>query len=154
MAGNLDAAREIFERYDGSSFYMAHDGILETYQGFAVPRAVESQWLAEMTARYVARLADPGNWKAIHFFSQHGDCRHLALVSRQAPRGVLWERIAYLEHLMDYARLCRRQGCNDAAITEVVARVRSETQSLRNACRSARTRARVDQVNQRANELT
>jgi hypothetical protein len=40
---------------------MAHDGDLETYKGFAVPRAVEAQWLAEMTARYVAPLADPGN---------------------------------------------------------------------------------------------
>jgi hypothetical protein len=102
-----------------------------------------------MTARYLARLDEAGNWKVVHFLWLHEDCRHLEILSRQAPRGVLWERASFLEHLLDCADQCSAT-CEAATIRGVVQHALAESESLRRACRSDRTTARVQDVSDRA----
>lgn len=148
---DLSKAREIFEQYDGSAFYMDHDGYLTTYESFAVPKSTESKWLAALTERYLARLDQPGNWKVVHFLCLHDDCRHIDLLSRQSARGVLWERLAFLERLLDYADQCRSKGCDRSAVRLLIDHVVTESLPLQRACRSARTKSRAKAVTDRAN---
>jgi hypothetical protein len=143
-------ARDIYEQFEGNVYYMALDGQLETYESFRIPKSTETTWLAEMTTRHLSRLDAAGNWRVVHFLWLHGDCRHLELLSRQAPRGVLWERITFLEHLLDYADLCRGSGRDGSRVAAVIEHVLVEVQRLRRACRSDQSKARVERLSDRA----
>ena len=147
---DLSEAREIFERYDGSAFYMDHDGCLAIYERFAVPESTEAEWLADLTQRYLARVDEPGNWKVVHFLWHHGDCRHIKLLCRQPPRGALWERLVFVEQLLDYADQCLGKGCDVSAVRLLIDHVVSESLPLRRAGRSAATKGRAQSVLDRA----
>jgi hypothetical protein len=140
----------MFFAFDGSRSFMDRDGARQEYEQFSVPREVEAEWLAELTDSYLQSLGSPGNWRAVHFFRNHHDCGHLGALTNARPRGVLWERTAYLEHLLDYVAMCRSGtgGTNEARAS--VEHVISEASRLRAACRADRTRKRVDALVEKA----
>ena len=45
---DLQSARDLFFRYDGSRFYMSRDGVEADYQEAGVPPEVETTWLEEL----------------------------------------------------------------------------------------------------------
>jgi hypothetical protein len=63
---------------------------------------------------------------------------------------VLWERTAYLEHLLDYIAMCRSGMGGTSGAQTSVEHVISEAARLRAACRADRTRKRVDALVEKA----
>lgn len=141
----MNAARELFFQYDGSLFYMSRDGADRVYASYGVPPSTESEWLAELTARKLAALGSDGNWWVLNFLVDHGIDGHLDEALAVKPLGKLWERTAFLEFLLRYVDVCRETADRqtiDTAIDFVVA----EGNKLLRACRSNRTRARVEKA--------
>jgi hypothetical protein len=95
-------ARQLFFEYDGSEFYMSRDGADD---------------------EYLAALDRPGNWKIVDFLAHHWDYSHVKELLSTVPRGAWWERVAYLEGLMDYVRkarwLLRASGSDRAAAARI-----------------------------------
>ena len=73
----MDAAKDLFFRYDGSWFYMSRDGVDREYAAYNIPRSTEKLWLKELTTKKLAALGDSGNWRVIHFLIHHADFAHL-----------------------------------------------------------------------------
>ena len=57
----MDAAKDLFFRYDGSLFYMSRDGADREYTQYDIPKSTEKLWLKELTAQKLAALHDSGN---------------------------------------------------------------------------------------------
>jgi hypothetical protein len=117
-------AKQLFFEYDGSEFYMDRDGFGDEYTALNVPKTVRREWMRELTAKHLAGLDEPGNWRTINFLSHHCDYSHVAEVLRAEPKGVWWERVAYLEGLLDYVRKARwrlRASGKDRAATADIA---------------------------------
>lgn len=102
----MERARELFLQYDGSDFYMSRDGVESEYRGYAVPPGLELQWRKKLTAEKIAKLGQPGNWWTLNYLCHHNDTRFLHEVLRAEPLGELWERVAYLELLLEYTQRC------------------------------------------------
>ncbi len=100
-------ARELFFAYDGSEFFMSRDGADAEYTALKVPKTLERVWMRELTDKLLAALDQPGNWKTIYLLSHHWDFSHVREVLKARPKGVWWERVAYLENLLDYVRTAR-----------------------------------------------
>jgi len=141
----FSAAKELFVSYDGSRFYMSRNNVEVAYQAYNVPQELERAWLAELTEQKVAALQSPGNWRSITFLQSHQDCRHIADVLRARPLGLLWQRIAFVEEQLAYVLMCRGRTdprTADPGFEQVLANARA----LESACRSERTRLRVDRL--------
>jgi hypothetical protein len=106
----MEHARELFFRYDGSRLYMFRDDVEAEYRAFAVSREQEERWLEELTTEKLDRLNQPGNWWVLHFMGNHNDTRHLRRVMAAEPLGDFWQRVSYLELLLEYAERCRQSG--------------------------------------------
>jgi hypothetical protein len=102
----MDRARELFFQYDGSGFYMSRDDVEWEYRGYGVPPELEAQWRHELTAEKIAKLDQPGNWWTLNYLCHHNDTRFLHQVVRAEPLGKLWERVSYLELMLEYAERC------------------------------------------------
>lgn len=102
----MEHARELFFQYDGSGFYMWHDGVAGEYDAYAVPPELERQWREELTADRLAKLDQPGNWWTLHYLCHHNDTRYLNEVVRAEPLGEFWQRCSYLETLLEYTERC------------------------------------------------
>ena len=100
-------ARQLFFDFDGSEFYMSRDGVEDEYRALKVPKDLRRKWMRDLTAKHLAALDQPGNWKTIDFLSHHWDYSHVRELLRARPVGVWWERVAYLENLLDYVRKAR-----------------------------------------------
>ncbi len=140
--------------YEGSSFYMSRDGANERYEAFHVPRDVERGWLAELTVRWVERLAEPGNWWSVSLLAHHTDFSYVAEVIASDPKGRLWERCAYLEHMLDYVSAAARRGqATRTDVTRAAERALALAGGLRRAAGSARSAARVDALSGQAESM-
>lgn len=53
----LERAKALYFDYLGSTFGMAHDGVLEEYRQYAVSAGQETQWRQELIALWVGRLS-------------------------------------------------------------------------------------------------
>lgn len=54
-------AKEIFFNYQGSAFFMANDGVYETYKSYAVPPAISDQWYLELLLKNKEQLLSAAN---------------------------------------------------------------------------------------------
>ena len=142
----LSEARELFFRYDGSRFFMSRDDQERRYAEYGVPQSVERAWLAELTAQKLALLDKPGNYWVISFLWGHGNTNHLSKLIAAEPLGRLWERIAYLEELLQYIDRCRTAGEADEHIVASLDVVHQRAENLLRAGRSDRTRRRILKV--------
>ncbi len=97
-------AKELFDTYDGSTFYMSRDGVEEKFLSYRVPQHISNKWLNELTAQKLEILDSPGNWKVVHFLIHHSDFNYLEDILQIVPRGVLWEKCAFLETLLKYGK--------------------------------------------------
>ena len=110
----LNRAREIFFKYDGSSFHMSRDGAdYDEYRRYSVPEQLEKQWLEEVIAKRLDMLDEPGNWAVVYVLMHHGDTRHLTRLTQAKPRGAFWQRCAYLEDVLRYVKMCTHAGAID-----------------------------------------
>lgn len=100
------AAREIFNKYDGSSFYMSRDDMESRYRDFGVPKEVENQWLSELSAQKLALFDQAPNGGIIHFFWHHADVRHLQRFVEAEPVGDYTARRVYMWDLFNYTKIC------------------------------------------------
>src|SRR3954453_4500511 len=75
---NVQAAKDLFFRYDGSRFYMSRDGAEGDYQEAGIPPEVEAAWLEELKRAKLCLLSQKGNWRVLGFFLHHADFGHLA----------------------------------------------------------------------------
>jgi hypothetical protein len=140
------AARDLFFKYDGSTFYMSRDGADREYKSYAVPLDLERKWLRELTARHLAALVKPGNWWTLNFLVHHRDTNHLELAIATPPLGELWQRTAYLELLLEYVSACQSAGASRARIATALDVVRKHAVDLITRTRSETSRARVAKV--------
>src|SRR5260370_21335947 len=85
----IRVARDLFFKYDGSTFYMSRDGADREYRSYAVPGDLERQWLRELTARHLDALVKPGNWSTLHFLLHHPDTHYLEHVIATPPLAAL-----------------------------------------------------------------
>ena len=106
-------ARQLFERYDGSLFFMSRDGADVEYRTFAVPRATEVAWLADLTARKVATLGQPGRFRAIAFLVHHSDFSHVSDVVTADIQGNGSDQLNYLREALAYVAEAVRRGAVD-----------------------------------------
>jgi hypothetical protein len=118
-------ARELFFAFDGSEFYMSRDGADVEFTALKVPKAKRREWMRELTAKYLARLDQPGNWKTLQVLSHHWDYAHVREALSAPPLGVWWQQVAFLEELLDYVgkarfRLRATQGDYAAAAATVL----------------------------------
>ena len=143
---NLRRARELFFDHDGSTFYMSRNDVDKEYLSYGVPKAVEEDWLAELTRRKLAALNKPGNWWTLNFLEDHRDPSHLAEVIAVPPIGELSQRVAYLEHLLLYIGICQSAGTARELVASALDYVEEEARKLLRAARSEYRRARVDKV--------
>jgi hypothetical protein len=140
---DLIEAKRLFFAYDGSYFYMTRDGVQEAYREAGVPPEVESAWLDELTQVKLQALRRKGNWWALYFLNRRDDHRHLAVVLEAEPMGVLWERCAFLEQLLKYARGCEKAGVEPSMVAQAVRKVVVESERL---LRRARSKASIDRI--------
>jgi len=103
---SMERARELFFRHDGSRFYMSRNDVEYEYLGYAVPRELEMQWREELTADKLAKLDQPGNWWTLNYLCHHNDTRYLHQVVQAEPLGEFWQRVSYLELLLEYTERC------------------------------------------------
>jgi hypothetical protein len=141
----MDAAREMFFRYDGSRFYMSRDDCEATYASFEVPESTEREWIEELTALKIAALGAAGNWRVLNFLVNHRLEGHLNEVIAAKPLGKLWERTAFLEFLLSYVEVCRASAAHET-IERGIDVVIAEGNRLLPVCRSDRSRSRVGAV--------
>jgi hypothetical protein len=127
---DLQEARGLFDRYDGSRFYMSRDGVEAAYLEAGVPREVESAWLEELKQDKLRLLSQEGNWRVLHFFLHHADFGHLADFIRAEPRGMLWERCTFLELLLEYAGEVNRRGRDPSLVAQAVDKAVLEAERL------------------------
>jgi hypothetical protein len=99
----LQRAKDLFFRYDGSSFFMGHDGVEDEYRSASVSAETERRWMAELTEKKLAMLADEGNYRAVWFLNHHSNYEHLSELLAAVPKGDLFARCAFLEGLLKYA---------------------------------------------------
>jgi hypothetical protein len=125
-ANNVERARRLFFKYDGSLFYMSRDGTDAEYVELRVPRRMERARLRELTRRKPAGLSRKGNWRVLNFRLHHSDYRHLAEVMAAEPKGMLWERCAFLERLLDYAKA----SADGASVAQAVHKVLADSRRL------------------------
>lgn len=141
----LSDAKKMFFDYDGSRFYMSRDGVETKYLSADVPPPTETAWLEELTEQKLGALQSKGNWKTIHFLRHHGDYRYLAQIVAVEPQGVLWERCAFLEELLDYARGCIK-CVGVVPVTRAIDLVIEQASQLVLKVKSAESRARIEQI--------
>jgi hypothetical protein len=136
-----EEARSLFFAYDGSTFYMSRDGVEEAYRGAGVPPEVQSAWLEDLTEIKLRDLRQRGNWRVLHFLNHHADHGHIATVVKAEPKGLLWERCAFLEELLAYAR--EQAGGEPSLVVQAVRRVVVESDRLLGRVRS---KASIDRI--------
>ena len=127
---DMKEARRLFMTYDGSCFYMSRDGVEATYREAGVPPEVESAWLKELTHVRLRALPRKGNWKVLRFLNNRADYQHLAAVAQAEPKGVLWERCAFLEELLVYARASEKAGGGHSLAAQAMRKVVVESERL------------------------
>ena len=154
MGPTEDEARHLFIAYEGSTFYMSRDGVEERYRDLHVPRDVEERWLAELTAGWIDRLAESGNWKSVHRLMHHADFTHVSTVVDSEPKGRLWERTAYLEEMLGYvgAAFSKSRATRDEVVG-AAEKALASSDALRRAGRSTASRARVDALVRHAESM-
>lgn len=140
---DLDDARKLFFDYDGSRFYMSRDGVESSYEEACVPREVEATWLEELTRDKLGLLAREGNWAVLHFLNHHSDFRHLAEILSARPLGMMWQKCAFLEKLLAYARSVGRVGGDRPLVAQAARKAVVEAERLLKRARSAESIARV-----------
>jgi len=99
-SGKYEAARRLYFEHDGSKFYMSRSGADGEYERYRVPSTLEAAWLEELTQARLEELDKRGNYRVVNFLLHHGDLRHLDRVIRTKPQGVIWEKCAFLELLL------------------------------------------------------
>jgi hypothetical protein len=141
-----EEARRRFFAYDGSTFYMSRDGVEEEYRGALVPPEVESAWLEELTDLKLRDLHGRGNWRVLHFLNHHGNYGYLETFLGAEPKGLLWERCAFLEELLVYAHGCEKAGGEASLAAQAVQKVVIEARRLRTRARSKSSIGRIQAI--------
>jgi len=145
----LREAKKIFFEHDGSRFHMSRDGVEAAYVNAGVPAKTEAAWLEELRQQKLAALQSKGNWAAIHFLAHHGDYGHLVQIVAVEPRGLLWERCAFLEEMLAYARGCI-ECVDNLLVAQAIDRVIEEASRLMLKARSQASLARIEQISRNA----
>ena len=153
---DLERARRLFIRFDGSRFYMSRDGVIEEYERYGVPPELEGSWLQELTDVHLAEIGSANGWRTVDFLLQHVMLDRLEQLLSPPPSGVLWQRCAYEEELLRYLDRCgdgqvagpvRAPLCYSADVLEEgLARVETNAQALHRRVRAERSVARVDKL--------
>ncbi|WP_165252374.1 hypothetical protein [Paludisphaera soli] len=146
-------ARELFMQYDGSRFYMSRDGREAEYLAADVPPELQAAWLAELKNEKLRHLAFRGNWQVPLFFLHHADLDHLAHFIQARPRGVLWERCSFLDHLLAYAEAARQVGGDLDMIAQAARKSIREADRLLRRAKAASSINRIHDVLHRAHRL-
>ncbi|MFI5386997.1 MAG: hypothetical protein ACHQ50_12860 [Fimbriimonadales bacterium] len=153
----MKEAKELFFQYDGSRFYMSHDGVEADYLSAGVPPEAEAAWLRELTQDKLRLLSQEGNWMVLHFLNDHAGIGHLAEVVQADPKGKLWQRCAYLEQFLDYTDKARRAGGEPSLVSRAFRKAIVEAERLLKRARSEdsiqRVRAVVVQAHQFLGEI-
>lgn len=108
MDEQLVRAQQIFNTYDGSTFRMYREGVLEEYKKYDIPKELEVQWFEEMIAQAAKELSIR-DWNAVDRLSsiaaQYPDERILKHVMTFAARNVLSSdsivKLMYAEGLLE-----------------------------------------------------
>src|SRR5258708_1675076 len=116
----IRVARDLFFKYDGSTFYMSRDGADREYRSYAVPGDLERQWLRELTARPLDPLTRRGKWWTLNFLVPHRETNSVDRFIAPPPLGELWQRTAYLELLLEYISACQSAGASRAGIASAL----------------------------------
>ncbi len=140
---DMNEARRLFFEYDGSCFYMSRNGVEDQYRQAGVPPETESEWLKELTLIKLDLLSQKGNWSVLHFLKHHADHGHLNHVLHAEPKGALWERCAFLELMLDYARGCKKAGGDPSLVAQAIRKVIVESERLLRRARSESSIGRV-----------
>jgi hypothetical protein len=111
-------ARQLFEQYDGSLFFMSRDGADVEYRRLAVPRATEAAWLVDLTARKIASLGEPGSFRVIAFLMHHADFSHVSAVVAADPKGNGSDQLNYLREALAYVAEAVRRGVVDRGVLD------------------------------------
>lgn len=134
----------MFFAYDGSMFYMSRDGVDFVYERFDVPQDVEAQWMAELADVKLAQLVSPRNGRVIRFFTAHRDPRHLRRFLDVEPLGDVVDQCVYLENLVEYVAMCRREDAVDeTGVGEACDYLLRRARELRTASPDARSDDRI-----------
>jgi hypothetical protein len=64
MSDQLQQARELFVRYQGSNIQMHKEGVLKQYKQFEVPRETETGWFQELITGHTQKLSIR-DWEAV-----------------------------------------------------------------------------------------
>jgi len=143
-SGKYEAARRLYFEHDGSKFYMWKNGTDDEYERYHVPSTLEAAWLEELTQSKLEELDKPGNWWVVSFLVHHGDLRHLDRVIRTKPQGVMWEKCAFLELLLQLLeRAVDKKQLSPANLTQALGNVQQHCAAL---LRRARAKASCDRI--------
>jgi hypothetical protein len=99
---DTEKAKELFFKYDGSTFYMSRDGVEKEFYSYDIPDSLQKDWLTELREQKLSKLNERGNWTIIHFLNHHRQKGYLDKLISGKPLGEFWERCAYLEELIEY----------------------------------------------------
>ena len=99
---DTEKAKELFFKYDGSTFYMSRDGVQKEFNSYSIPDSLQKDWLTELREQKLPKLNERGNWTTIHFLNHHRQKGYLDKLISVKPLGELWEKCAYLEGLIEY----------------------------------------------------
>ena len=139
-----NAAKELFRKYDGSTFFMSRDGVEEEYLSYRVPAKLEKEWLEEITNEKLAALNETGNWWTVYFLIHHGDFRFLSELTSTKASGVFWERCAFYEHLTEYVSAFR--SLSPVAKANAVKHILEGSAALQKVARSEKSIKRAQEI--------
>ncbi|KAB8145583.1 hypothetical protein F8S13_00400 [Chloroflexia bacterium SDU3-3] len=102
MRTSLQAAKELFFSYDCRAFFMAHDGVYETYQSYHVSREQEQAWRAEFIEHWCALLSCDDLGALQHLWYAEAT-EALPLLTAQASQGDSYAQLWYATAIWELA---------------------------------------------------
>ena len=71
----MDKAKELFMAYEGSQYYMWHDGVIDEYMSFKIPHEQEEEWRRELGRILLEKVCSDDNNLSGSFFGLTRICK-------------------------------------------------------------------------------
>ena len=140
---NLKEAKKLYFAYDGSSFGMTRECVLDQYREAKVPPEVEAAWLEELTRDKLRLLSRRGDFMPLHFLMDHGNLGHLAEAVQAVPQGPRSSQCAFFGLLLDYANRVKRAGGDPSLVARAARKAIAAAEPM---LRRAKAKEPIDRI--------
>lgn len=110
---NLNKAKKLYFKYDGSQFYMSHDGADEKYNKYNISKEIESVWKEELIIQRMHEYEVSSNFMKLHTLIYYSRFNLLEKIINVKVRGSYINKLVVLEMLIDFIIKNKKNIKND-----------------------------------------